>query len=207
MNTLITRAFAPELEVRAKGDGRTIFGIAVPYHTPQRIDPTLTEEFLVGAFDNQLRAAGARGFESMCRFTREHYDHGGSLIGATRMLRDTPDGLYGEWYVSRTPLGDETLELVKDGALRELSIGFREGQNRRRTDGVVQRVTATLHEVAVVMAGAYGEAAAAAGVRSRQNGEHCSTCTCTVAQRAEAATDSLTAVRSILAGLPALPPA
>lgn len=202
---LITRAFAPELSVRTKGDGRTIYGIAVPYNVAQYIDPGLTEEFLEGAFDAQLNAAASgRTFSTMCRFTREHVDLGGAIIGPTQLLRDTPEGLYGEWRASKTPLGDETLELVRDGALSQLSIGFREGQNRRRPDGVVQRVTATLHEVAVVMAGAYGELATAAGVRSRRGVGHCSGCRCEVPAEPAA---GLIQARTLLAGLPALPPA
>ena len=59
-----------------------------------------------------------------------------------------------------------TLELVRDGALRELSIGFREVQNRRLPTGIIERVKADLHEVAVVMEGAYGELAVATGVRA-----------------------------------------
>lgn len=161
------RSFAPELEVRSGGDGRTIYGIAVPYNVEQRIDGTLVESFAEGAFAAQLRAiAAGRPAAHMVRFAREHVQLGGSIIGATVLLRDDPLGLYGEWRVSKTPLGDETLELVRDGALRELSIGFREGQNRRLRSGAIQRVTATVFETAVTMQGAYGDLAVAAGVRS-----------------------------------------
>jgi len=183
------RSFTPDLEVRRAGDGRTIFGIAVPWDVEQRIDADLVESFSRGAFSAQLRAIQAgRHPSTMVRFAREHVALGGSLIGATQVLRDDAAGLYGEWRVSKTPLGDETLELVRDGALRELSIGFREGQNRRLRSGAVQRVTATVFETAVVMAGAYGELAAAAGVRSA----------------AEPRLEGLDELTQILAGLPAL---
>lgn len=166
------RGFTPDLEIRSGGDGRTIYGIAVPWHVPQYIDPRLTEEWARGAFNQQLRAAqkAGRSFSSMVRFAREHVKLGGTLIGAAELLRDDAAGLYGEWRVSRTPAGDETLELVRDGALRQLSIGFREGQNRRLSTGVIQRVTADLFEVAVVMEGAFGDLAVAAGVRSAEPG-------------------------------------
>ncbi len=81
-------------------------------------------------------------------------------------MRDDAAGLYVELRASRTPVGDETLELVKDGALDQLSIMFRERQNRRLAGGVTERVKADLAEVAVVMQGAYGDLAAAVGVRS-----------------------------------------
>jgi HK97 family phage prohead protease len=180
MTEILTRQFISEMEVRSAGDGRTITGIAVPYGRPQYIDSRLTEQFARGAFNAQLRAA------HRVPLMRDHGPHGGSPIGATVDLKDDAAGLYGEWRVSKTTLGDETLELVKDGALRELSIGFREGQNRKLPGGVIERASATLTEVAVVMAGAYGEAAMVASVRAQS----------TVDRRAEAA--------QILAQLPTL---
>jgi HK97 family phage prohead protease len=159
---LLYRSFVPNLEVRSHGDGRTIFGIAVPYNAPMRINDQLVEQFARGAFNHQLRAA------NRVKFSREHYLLGGSLIGAASLLRDDAAGLYGEYRVSRTPAGDETLELVKDGALSHLSVAFHERQNRSLVGGVVERVKANLFEVAVTMEGAYGELAAAAGVRTKQ---------------------------------------
>jgi HK97 family phage prohead protease len=156
------RTFRPELQVRSQGDGRTIFGIAVPYGAPTRINERLVEQFARGAFNHQLRAA------NRVKFAREHMALGGSLIGAATLLRDDPAGLYGEFRVSKTPLGDETLELVRDGALSHLSVGFTERENRKLAGGVTERVKADLGEVAVVLQGAYGDLAASVGVRSSQ---------------------------------------
>jgi HK97 family phage prohead protease len=180
MADVLTRQWLPDLEVRSSGDGRTICGIAVPYAQPQFIDSRLTEQFARGAFNAQLRAA------HRVPLMRDHERHGGSLIGVATTLRDDAAGLYGEWRVSKTPTGDETLELVKDGALSELSIGFREGQNRTLPGGVIERATATLTEVAIVMAGAYGPAATIASVR------------------AQSTTDRTRQAEQILAGLPTL---
>ncbi|MEU5721577.1 HK97 family phage prohead protease [Micromonospora sp. NPDC047738] len=190
MSELLHRSFTPDLEVRSGGDGRTIYGIAVPWEAPQRIDDKLTEQFARGAFNHQLRAA------NRVRVAREHVTLGGTLIGAMQTMRDDAAGLYVELRVSRTPVGDETLELVRDGALRDLSIGFRERQNRRLSGGILERVSADLFEVAVVMAGAYGELATAAGVRSADTGG----CSCNAARRLDVAAQ-------VLAGLPVLPPA
>jgi HK97 family phage prohead protease len=156
------RSFAPDLEVRSGGDGRTVFGIAVPYNAPTRINDDLVESFARGAFNHQIREP------SRVKFAREHVMLGGTLIGSATFQRDDAAGLYGEWRVSKTPVGDETLELVKDGALDQLSVMFRERQNRRLAGGITERVKADLAEVAVVMAGAYGDLAMAAGVRSQQ---------------------------------------
>lgn len=156
------RSFVPDLEVRSGGDGRTIFGIVVPYDAPTRIDDKLVETFARGAFNHQLKAP------SRVKLAREHVMLGGKLIGSATLLRDDSAGLYAELRASKTPDGDETLELVKDNALDQLSVAFRERQNRRLGGGVTQRVKADLFEIAVVMEGAYGELAAIAGVRSKQ---------------------------------------
>lgn len=158
--TTLYRAFTPDLEIRSDGDGRTIRGIAVPWGRPTRIDSRLVEQFARGAANHQLRAA------HRMKFAREHTAQGGQLIGVTKLLRDDAAGLYGEWRASRTPLGDETIELVKDGALRHLSVGFKERRNRNLPGGIVERVKADFIETAVVPEGAYGDAAAIAGVRS-----------------------------------------
>lgn len=162
MTQTLYRSFAPDLHVRSAGDGRTVYGIAVPYNAPVRIDDALVEQFARGAFNHQLHDP------SRVKFSREHVLLGGELIGAATVLRDDAAGLYVELRTSRTPKGEETLELVKDGALDQLSIMFRERNNRRLSGGIVERVKADLREVAVVMEGAYGDLALAAGVRSRQ---------------------------------------
>jgi HK97 family phage prohead protease len=162
---MLYRSFTPDLEVRSDGDGRTIVGIAVPYGRTINVPSEgIRERFARGAFNHQLRAA------NRIAFARDHLPFGGVLIGATKLLRDDAAGLYGEWRVSRTAMGDETLELVRDGALRELSVGFKERRNRMVPDAggpITERVKADASEVAVVMAGAYGKAGAVmTGVRS-----------------------------------------
>lgn len=161
---VLYRSVATDLELRSKGDGRTITGIAVPYERDQRIDSRLVERFARGAFGSPQDLARAAG---RVKFARDHLGRGGTVIGVTTLLRDDTSGLYGEWRVSKTPAGEETLELVRDGALTDLSIGFREGQNRKLSGGVTERVSAELREVAVVLEGAYGEGALVAGVRAK----------------------------------------
>lgn len=160
MTETLFRGFAPDLQVRSGGDGRTIHGIAVPWNAPTRINENLVEQFARGAFNHQF------GKPNRVRFAREHVLLGGTLIGAMTAMRDDAAGLYVELRTSRTPVGDETLELVKDGALDQLSIMFRERQNRKLAGGITERVKADLIEVAATVEGAYGELAAAAGVRS-----------------------------------------
>jgi phage head maturation protease len=72
--------------------------------------------------------------------------------------------------VAKTPMGDETLELVREGALPHLSIGFRERQdgNLRMAGGIVARTKADMFEIASTLEGAYGDLASAVGVRSSE---------------------------------------
>src|SRR5207253_1021972 len=80
-------------------------------------------------------------------------------------LREDTAGLYMEARVSKTAPGDEVLELVRDGALDALSVGFQPVQDRQADDGTVERTEVKLREISVVTMGAY-EGAAISGVRS-----------------------------------------
>lgn len=210
---LLTRTFETDLSLRAKGagsDGRTVFGIAVPYDAPQFIYDGLTEEFARGAFSHQLNAP------FRVRASREHVDLGGTMIGALRKLEDRDEGLYFEARVSNTTVGNDTLELIHDGALRQVSIGFRErpGGSVRTDQNVIRRTGADLFEVAFVMEGAYGEQAALAGVRTAGGGIDPRTaavhgCTCCNELRelrsAQRASEAILLTLPPLPGLPALP--
>ena len=172
MSELLYRSYAPQLEVRtgANQDGRTIYGIAVPWNAPMRITDSLVEEFAPGAFDHQIRAGRGQLGAPVTRivYAREHMPLGGTLIGRVSMMRNDAAGQYVEMRVAKTPVGDETLELVREGALPHLSVGFRERQdgNMRKAGGVVCRTRADMFEIASTLQGAYGDMAAAVGVRS-----------------------------------------
>lgn len=170
------RTFSPHLEVRtgANQDGRTIYGIAVPWNAPARIDDALVEQFARGAFDHQVRASAGQLGAPVTRisYAREHIPLGGTLIGRVSMMRNDGAGQYVELRVAKTPIGDETLELVREGALPHLSIGFQERPdgNRRLAGGVIERVRADMFEIASTLQGAYGDLASTAGVRSAFGG-------------------------------------
>ena len=90
-------------------------------------------------------------------------------LGRATVLKETDQGLYAEMRVSQTRAGDEILELIKDGALDQLSIGFMPLKNRKRDDGVIERIKAHLAEISLVTFGAYGELAAVSGVRDTED--------------------------------------
>jgi len=155
---------APDLEIvpRSKGgDGRMVHGILVPFGKTQRIHDGLTERVMPGSADHQLRTP------RMMKFAREHIRLGGTLIGRAHELRNDASGLWGALRASKTPAGDEAITLVEDGALDELSIGFRAVRSRRAEDGVVERVRIDVLETALVLEGAYGRSARVTALRSQ----------------------------------------
>jgi len=153
---IITRAYDAVLEVRE--DQRQIVGIAVPYGVQIRVGRYL-ETFRPGAFADHAPAP----------LTATHPRDAGTLpIGVSVELRDEPDGLHGVWKISKTSLGDEVLELVRDGAVSGLSIGFVPVTDRWSPDrSQVERVRAALDHVAIVRVPAY-PAARIAALRAAQ---------------------------------------
>lgn len=151
-----TRNYDATLELRADGDGRTVVGIAVPYDVEQRIGPNLVEVFRKGVFRNVTRAA------NRVKLLYQHKTD--APIGRAIMLEERDGGLYGEFRISKTEAGDEALELIRDGVLSNLSVGFQPLEDRK-VNGVINRMKAHLAEVSLVTFGAYGDAANIVAVR------------------------------------------
>lgn len=160
MTDRLTRATLADLEVR--GDGRTVVGIAVPFDAPTAIrdaSGSYDEVIRRGAFARTIRERGNR-----VKFLAQH-DHRVLPLGRAHLLREDPTGLYAELRVSQTTAGDEVLELVRDGALDALSIGFRPQRDRWSADrSMVERLEVRLDEISAVAFPAY-ESALIAGVR------------------------------------------
>lgn len=160
---MLTRATPVDLEIR--GDGRTVVGVCVPYDDPTEIREagrSFTEVFRRGAFERTIAERGA----AKVKFLAQH-DSRSLPLGRATVLREDATGLYGEFRVSKTQAGDEALELIRDGALDALSIGFtpvRDRWNTGRT--LVERVEAKLAEVSAVSFPAYA-GAAIVGVRQQ----------------------------------------
>lgn len=150
------RHYDTALEIRAEGDGRTVVGIAVPYDVEQRISPTLVEVFRKGVFRDVVRAA------NRVKLLYQHKTD--APIGRAVMLEEREDGLYGEFRISKTEAGDEALELIRDGVLSNLSVGFQPLKDEKR-GGIVNRIKAHLAEVSLVTFGAYGDNASIVAVR------------------------------------------
>ena len=166
MSELIQRTWNPliDLEVRAGGDGRTVYGLAVPYDSPTPIRDAqgeYHEVFRMGAFKRDLDRRGVSKVKMLF-----NHDRMGGLLGVARELREDAAGLVGEFYIPKSQRGDEVLEFVREGVLDSFSIGFQPRKDKWNTDRTfVERVEASLHEVSIVAFPAY-EAAEIAGVRA-----------------------------------------
>lgn len=141
-------------------DGRTVVGVAVPFDTPTDVGG-YHEAFTCGAFARTIAERGPGRVKVLAQHAAT-----ANPIGRATVLREDPTGLYAELRISKTQAGDEALELIRDGALDGLSIGFtpvRESQDPRT--GVVHRVEVRLHEISLVNFPAY-DTARVAHVRS-----------------------------------------
>jgi HK97 family phage prohead protease len=153
------------LALRDGGDGRTLVGPLLPWGVPARVldqGRLVTETFERGAL------AGTD--PGRIPLTATHPRDAGTLpIGVTVELEERAEAAWGAWHVSKTAVGDEVLELARDGVPLGLSIGFAEVPGGSRWSADRQRVTRTraaLDHVAVVRVPAY-DGAGVVGVRGR----------------------------------------
>ena len=153
MTTKMIRAFGPDLTIRS--DGRTVAGIAVPFGVTARVrdgaGPPYDEAFAAGSFARTIRERGDR-----VKFLVNH-DARALPIGRALLLREDAAGLYAEFRVSQTQAGDEALELLRDGTLDGLSVGFRPISERIER-GVTVRTEVRLDEVSACAFAAYDDA-------------------------------------------------
>jgi uncharacterized protein len=154
-----------EFEIERAADGaigRTITGQAVPYGVPVDIPSEgIREQFDHGAFAHQLSNL------HRVPLTYRHQSQGGEVVGRLASGEELATGLRVHAQASDTTLGRDVLTLVRDGAVTQLSVGFRAKAGWSRVDGTLtRRQRANLFEVAIVPEGAYGRHAAVTGVRS-----------------------------------------
>jgi len=169
---VMQRSFAAELEAK---DGRMVEGCLVPYGEAARVqdhneDGSLSspyfEVFEPGAFRKQLRAA------ARLELRYEHRTDLLSSVGVCRSLHDESAGLFGAFRVHEGAVGDQTLELVREGILPGFSVEFMDRfRNWQRTpEGTVVRRNCELLSVGLTRTPAYAQALVAA-VRSRADFE------------------------------------
>ena len=164
MTEILQRAFEATLAVRDGGDGRTLEGPLLPWGVEARVldrGRMVLEQFERGALADTDPAR--------VPFTATHPRDNQQLpIGVTVELEERDDAAWGAWKVSKTAIGDEVLELARDGVPLGLSIGFMEVPGGSRWTPDRRRVTRTraqLDHIAVVRTPAY-VGAGVVGIRS-----------------------------------------
>src|SRR5215217_5480468 len=152
--TVLIREVATGLQLRGEPDQRVLYGPLIPWKTEARVldrGRMVLEQFERGALADTDPAR--------VPFTATHPRDNQQLpIGVTVELEERDDAAWGAWKVSKTAIGDEVLELARDGVPLGLSIGFMEvpggsrwSPDRRR----VVRTRALVDHVAVVRTPAY----------------------------------------------------
>lgn len=121
--------------------GHVVEGLAVPY--------------------GQVIEYGGSGetFDPDCRFdgaadAKAYYQHD-QLIGSITEATSESDGLHVRLAISSTTLGDDVVELLSDGALDSLSVGFVPTEIAIDDDGVFHYRAVRLYEVSLVSWPAY----------------------------------------------------
>lgn len=137
---MFTRGYDADLTVR--GDGRTVYGYAVPYNMEAVVDDgygQYVEQFKRGAFRNVIKDPGR------VEFRYQHDDDLLAWIGNAMLLREEDAGLFGEWRLDNSERGKQVAYKIHDGQLPGLSVSFMPGRETRDTaSNGMQRVTRTL---------------------------------------------------------------
>ena len=124
-------------------EAREVIGRAVPYD----------EVIDIGGGDKEKFVRGSVDLNSHVKLFRGHKE----IIGKVNHMEEREDGLWIKAKISNTKLGDETLELVKDGAIRSFSVGFIPLVDEKK-DRTIIRKKVNLKEVSLVDFPAYENA-------------------------------------------------
>ncbi|KKN55907.1 hypothetical protein LCGC14_0577500 [marine sediment metagenome] len=114
-------------ELRVDLAKRRIFGLANVFGNKDAFGTVFDK----GAFKKTIRNKFSAG-KGKIKFLFNH--DAWSIIGTLTRLREGEEGLEFEGRVSDTPLGNEILTLVQDGALTDNSIGFRRVKTEMSVD-------------------------------------------------------------------------
>ena len=163
-DALIERALVhADLEIRSEGDGRTVYGLAVPFDRESTVNDgygPYQEVFRRGAFAKTVGEYASK-VKLLGNHNRQKFP-----LGKATALREDAAGLVGEFYISKTREGDEAIELVRDGVLDSFSVGFAPVKDRKAGKSLVERLEVKLREVSLVAFPAY-EGAAVGGIRAQ----------------------------------------
>lgn len=107
-----------QLETKVDVPGRRVMGYFAAFGNKDADGDII----MPGAFAKTISERGPQSQKNRILFLRDH--DSSKVVGRVDILREDDKGLYFEAQVANTPLGEETLELYKMGALTEHSIGY-----------------------------------------------------------------------------------
>lgn len=145
-------------------DTREFVGIGVPWEKPAEIRDWL------GSYTETFQRGSVTVPESGKVLLYWRHDE---PIGLLAEHSDTEEGWEIRGRISKTARGDEAYELLRDGVVTELSIGFipvRHTEDDKTGD--IRRTEVIAHEVSLVPFGAYGSNAKVSEVRHETNPAH-----------------------------------
>jgi len=147
---LITRSLQLDTLELEGAEGRTVHARLFKWDAISRVSdfsrPAYDESWKRGVFAQSIRRAQSskRGWPLM-------YNHAVNAlpIGMVAMVHERDDGPWMTSKISRTSLGDDIIELIRDGAIPGVSINGRNIKSRRNREGVVERMEVALDEISL----------------------------------------------------------
>lgn len=73
-----------------------------------------------------------------------------AVLGVPKVLKEDSKGLFGKFKISKTRLGEETHQLLQDGAIDSFSIGYRTEEEGYRENGERELKSVALYEASLV---------------------------------------------------------
>ena len=145
-----------ELEMQMRGvdtSQREIVGMVAPYdETSYLVASPGGERLRPGCFSKSIAERGDK--IPLCI----GHDHRTAAVGKSLRWEDTPAGLIATFRVRADDAGDKVLQDAADGYLPAMSVGFEGKHAVRAADGALEVTEAKLHEVSLLVVGAYGGA-------------------------------------------------
>jgi len=153
-----TRSFTPPEPLHLRDDGRSVFGLIVPWNTPSDVvernaqgeSVSFTEDFQPGSFTAMSQIAAKRGNWGFIGLKLEHEDSLESRIGfATDIEHEGTTGAFGTFKLYEGPQLEKVRSMIAESH-QGLSIEFVdmakpkvEGTTVHRTQVFVRHVAAT----------------------------------------------------------------
>ena len=130
-------------------EGRTLHARLFKWDAISRVSdggPMYDELWKRGVFSQSIRRAqhSRRGWPLMYNHTVQALP-----LGMVSMVHERDDGPWMTSKISRTSLGDDIRELIKDGAIPGVSVNGRNIKSRRNQNGVIERMEVALTEISL----------------------------------------------------------